>query len=111
MTHFQMYLITRAEVFGFTLAVFGTIILLGVMAVLLFHTVEGMKLPKPWKPCFVASLIMIFLSCLIPSTKSIALIYVVPAIVNNQDVQAIPPELAKLAKLKLEEMVKDSVSK
>lgn len=66
---------------------------------------RGKWLIKRFAPAFfVAALV----AALIPSTKSAAAMYVVPAIVNSEAVQTIPAELTALAKDWLKDLHKDT---
>jgi len=111
LTHFQMYLITRVDTLGLMFSSCGVLATGG--SIVSAYTSYALDLKsRSWCiPIGCLGLIMMFISCLIPTKSDIALIYAVPAIVNNQDVQSIPPELAKLARVKLEEMVKEAVTK
>lgn len=66
--------------------------------------------PFPWKPIVVFSIPFVFaLLCgaawiLTPSTKEYCAIKIIPAIANNEDVQAIGEDLPKLAREWLEEL-------
>lgn len=111
MTHFEMYLITRMDVIQPILVLTG----LAVVALALIRAADHIASPR-WNHkgfrhplCIAAAALLLFFgAALIPSTKDIALIYAVPAIVNNTDIQAIPPELAKLARIEIEKMLKEN---
>ena len=115
LTHFQMYLITRVDTISFMLFMYGAFsLVVGLVVLLVQATVEDasdwvMKV-RSKRIVLIGGLSML-LCAMLPTKSDIALIYAVPAIVNNQDVQSIPPELAKLARVKLEEMVKEAVTK
>lgn len=53
---------------------------------------------------FIFAFIFISLTCMIPSTKQMAIIYVVPKIVNNKQVQEIPKKMLELSTEWLEEL-------
>jgi len=112
LTYFQMYLITMLESFVFLLAVGGA--LLFFFGVFCFFD-KNSSCPEKWTKeikhsvCMWCGVTAIILGLFIPSKKDVAIIYLVPALVNNQDVQAIPPELAKLARVKLEEVTKEAL--
>lgn len=57
----------------------------------------------------VLSAIFLPLAILTPTTKDMAIIYVVPKIVNNDKVQQIPDKLLDLANAKIEEWTKTKV--
>ncbi len=46
-----------------------------------------------------------------PTTKEAVAIYVIPKVVNNEQVQSIPDNLSKLFNVKLEEWVNDTINK
>lgn len=109
MTHFQMYLITRLDSVVILLGmVGGLVILAGVLVCLSKYTGEE-RWAQPLHPIrwMCIGVIMVGVACMIPSKNDIALIYAVPAIVNNEDIQALPPDLAKLARSKIEELLKE----
>jgi len=54
---------------------------------------------------FVGLLIVTF----IPNTKEIAAIYLIPKIVNNEEVKAVPDNALKLLNLKMEEWIEETV--
>jgi len=108
LTHFQMYVITRVDTVCFLSGLIGV---LGLASVLIFGIVELVeddvwpRIINKWINIFIGA---ILLCIAIPTKTDIALIYAIPAIINNQDIQAVPPELAKLARMKLEKMIKDA---
>lgn len=112
LTYFQMYLITKLDSVGFFIGFFG---LMTLAFYLLCSVDKNSSCPEKWTKSlnttrgFVIGFLLLFLSILLPSKSDIALIYTIPALVNNQDVQAIPPELAKLARIKLEKMTKEAI--
>lgn len=68
---------------------------------------ENIKLWNKLKIYLFISSILIFCSIFIPSTKEAIVIYTIPKITNNQDVQQIPANFAKLINEKLQEWMKD----
>lgn len=58
---------------------------------------------------FIFAFIFISLTCMIPSTKQMAIIYVVPKIVNNKQVQEIPKKMLELSTEWLDELSPESV--
>jgi len=115
LTHFQMYLITRVDAISFMLFMYGAFSLAAGFVFTLIQATT--KDARDWvtkvrsKRIALIGGLSLFLCAMLPSKSDISLIYTVPAIVNNQDVQSIPSELAKLARVKLEEMVKEAVTK
>jgi len=54
----------------------------------------------------IICLIFTPISVLIPTSKTMSMIYVLPKIANNEDVKKIPSNIAKLANEALEDMIK-----
>lgn len=69
--------------------------------------VRGCKLQKTGFKWFAFAGVLLFSSCLIPSTRTLAAMVVVPAIVNNTAVQKEAGELYQLAKQALANAVSD----
>lgn len=55
------------------------------------------------------SIIFLSSACFLPSTKEAAAIYLIPKIVNNQQVQKIPDNAIKLLNVKLEQWIDDTM--
>ena len=66
---------------------------------------RGKWLIKRFAPAFFVAVLV---TALIPSTKSAAAMYVVPAIVNSEAVQTIPAELTAIVKDWLKDLHKES---
>jgi hypothetical protein len=47
-----------------------------------------------------------FIAAILPSTREVAMIYVIPKVYNNEDMKEIPANVAKLANEGLEELIK-----
>jgi len=62
---------------------------------------------KPVQRCLAFFVCLFFIACLIPSTKQACLIYVIPKIANNEQVQKIPDKLLELGNKYLDEQLKD----
>lgn len=54
-----------------------------------------------------ATVLFFLLLMFVPSTKQVAMMYTMPAIINNEDVQALPADIVKLARQEIEKMLKD----
>ena len=111
MTHFQMYLILKADSMIRMAALIGVFALVACFITMLVAANYGGWDSFPWRKLVWAAITSVIVFCsafFIPSTKDIALIYAVPTIIGNEDVQAIPPELAKLARAKIDEMLKET---
>jgi len=123
MTHFEMYLITRLDgvctlfggllTAGLTATIIGGIIIAG--SSISCSKEQGAREGRVGRRMAMwgalTSVIFGSLLTLIPTTQDMALIYAVPAIVNNEDVQALPPELAKLARMKIDELLREGEKK
>lgn len=96
-TPFEMYLLTRLDALGFSFFMFGVIGTLAVVA-------TGVNI-KRWAFWFLPIPIgFLLLSVLTPTTKQAAAIIMVPAIVNNEEVQKLPDNILRLANEWLEEL-------
>lgn len=75
------------------------------------HRENSNRLFLLWKKVTLISLPIFIISTLlinlIPSTKELAAIYLIPKIVNNEQVQKIPDNALKLLNGKLEQWIKD----
>lgn len=113
MTHFQMYLITILDgvvALELLLAIgFGTFSLIaafnwGFNSGLYGPSEAGKRIfyKSWWIPVIFSALFAVT-----PSTKQAIAIYVVPKVVNNQDIQAIGEDSLKLVKQWLEDQLED----
>lgn len=113
MSTFLLYLIMQADSIKSSMcAVVAVTAFIGLIALVMwsFTLIEG----HPREPLARRILIILvstflgglFLNALIPSTKSLAVIVVLPAIVNNEAVQGEAKEIYTLAKEALKEMAK-----
>jgi len=101
---FQMYLFTRVD----TLVDFFSFLLFLSFIFLVFKFINEEKLS--FKSSLMGCFFFLFFSLLLiltPSQKDIAMIYIVPAIVNNENVQELPNDIVKLARVQIEKMVED----
>lgn len=63
---------------------------------------------KLWaKVCGIVGSVCIILAILTPNLKEAAAIYLIPKIVNNENVQELPNDATKLLRLKLDEWIND----
>jgi len=121
-TPFNIYLIFQIDSIKHFLTV-ATVIFLSILFVVwfIFNIIRNVckddvekvqiSLPSGLSKTFVIFLICLnFLTCAIPSTKTLCMMYALPAIVNSKVVQTDFPELYDIAlqatKEKLQEMVK-----
>lgn len=121
-TPFQMYLIMKLDSVDKLICaiVFIMFVALGVFLAFMsmnydYSKKEGSAYWNYWKKWFIALAVFIpFLStinALLPSTKDMVIIFAGSAIINNQDVQALPGELVQLARKEIQEMLKPIESK
>lgn len=122
LTETTIYFITRLDdvkaVFHGIVIVSGMLVLASSIAVLILFSDAGTnskliidewkKLIKWWKSvrltCFVLFIVSLVAYALTPTTKEMAAIKVIPAIVNSQDVQEIGQDFKVLAKEWLDEL-------
>lgn len=69
------------------------------------------EIPKQLLPCAYVALFCMFISTFIPSSKSIAMIYIVPKVIESEVVAEDLPELYTLAKEAMEEYIKNENNK
>ena len=66
---------------------------------------------RPWiKPSVITLIISLILSVGVPDTKTLAAIYLLPKIAQNEDVAKLPATTARFLNAKLEEWIQDSLS-
>jgi hypothetical protein len=116
MDYFLIYLATRADslqgalmaltVFLGILTAFGVTIFVAASSRGVGAECWGW-IGKPMKVGLISFLFLIFASVMTPSTKDIAVIYVLPKILHNQELQKIPNNLLKLANNQLEVWIKE----
>lgn len=101
---FEMYLIVKATDVMYLLVLAGMILLIIGALILYAHAIG--EWPTSYKTyiLLIIGTILLILGILIPSTKQIAAIYVVPHILNNEQVQELPNEFLGLAKDWIEEL-------
>lgn len=100
-----IYWVTRADNFhglclsmGLALSIIGGLICLCELGYMRTHkTYYILSVP-------IIGLFFLLLACFIPSTKTIAAMYVLPKIVNNEQIQQIPSKLLDLSNEWLEEL-------
>ena len=114
MTGFDIYLITRLdEVRGFLFFLIIVSLLSGaVLSLAAAHDDDWWPKLKKWiKLSAMATLVSMLLLVFIPTTKEYAAIYLIPKIVNNEQVQKVPENALNLLNTKLQEWVNDTVDR
>lgn len=116
MSHWLIYWITRLDSIESVLSVTLGVL---IVAVLILGTIMCMieydndEIPAFIKKVFKVSLIIIAITvplCIfIPSTKEICAIYLIPKVVNNEEVKKIPDNLLKLLNAKCEAWINDQL--
>jgi len=114
-TEWMIYWITRLDgLQGFFIAI---AVITGIASIILSIAggviagnlgLEGGK--KAWRYLFKtipAALFFILLACLTPTTKEMVAIYAIPKIINNEQIQEMPVNVAELVNNKLKEWMKD----
>lgn len=112
MSAWEVYLFTRLSAVNIIsvilLVVFGLTGFLLTLFGFIEEEPEQKKLGK-WS-LFIAGISMLLL-VIIPTTKEAAAIYLIPKLINNEQVQKIPENAAKLLNAKLDEWIEDSLGK
>lgn len=116
-TSAQIYWITRLTYLNFLFGVPGTICTLGSFVCLLVAAMLGgsaggdeseIEFSKIWfKYGFrsgVIGIILMGISCFIPTTKEMAAILLIPKVANNEQIQKLPGNILTLANEWLEEL-------
>ena len=88
----------------------------GIFAYCAFRFGEADKetadiLIKKIKPLFIVWLIIIIGGLFIPTTKEMAVIYLLPKVAHNEGIQKIPNQALKLLNFKLQEWLDDRTVK
>lgn len=133
MTAWQIYLFTRLGSINTILGIaFGVGLLLSLCLIIAYLisymkvqqlTAEGITRDdssyfKEWdswlstwrslcKKVLPVYIIVVVLAVAVPTQKEVAAIYLIPKVANNEDMQKIPADAAKIMRLKLDEWVKD----
>lgn len=114
MTPTTIYLLMQADTLKETISfLFGisVVILFGVIIVSVIYadaTLEEQKAIAKFRKWFVAVFFsLIILDTAMPSSKTIAAMYAVPAVVNNEQVQQLPEEILMFVRDFLKEHTKE----
>jgi hypothetical protein len=73
------------------------------------HEDEYPKMKRFIKKANIVMLITALLCIFIPSPKQIAAIYLIPKIVNNEDVKNVPDKVLRLMNEKLDQWIEDTL--
>lgn len=78
-------------------ALAGTVVLFFLGAAIGGDILDSNKLLQTYKKFTIFIAIMWAVTCLVPSQKEIAAIYIIPKVINNEDISKLPSNLAELA--------------
>ncbi len=110
MTGWDVYWFTRLDAI-FVFFVFMAIMLgITLMTVGIVTSIDGewKKVKKWFFRGVVAFTVCLLVLMFVPTTKQAAAIYLLPKIVNNNQVQHIPENFAKLLNAKMEQWIRDT---
>lgn len=117
MSHGLVYWVTRLDSLasaGLFLVIPSTLVMIIVITGFAINE-WGEDMEKQAKKAFKVALTTLMISAIItvfiPTTKEAAAIYLIPKIANNEDVQKMPDNVAKILNSKLEEWIDDTVGK
>ena len=115
MSYKFVYLLTRLDavntyIEGMSVISIIAISIIGLVIIICFAAEEMNIYPKVKKFLF-AFIIMLFVSSslqiIVPTTKEAAVIYLLPKMANNEDVQKIPQNAFKLLNTQMEKWLKE----
>ena len=117
MTWQMVYWITRLDALKIVLAVcavacvvIGIVCLIGLMSSAIDE--DGEKAKRWGKQSIwpiVLFLVFLLFDAFLPSTKEACAIYLIPKVVNNEEVQKVPQNALKLLNAKLEEWIDEQI--
>ena len=99
-----IYWVTRADNFQTFFIVLSSILIFSGLFVLVVNLTESKSLNYWLLICPLLGLFLFFVACFIPSTKVLAAMYILPKVVNNEQIQQIPTKLLDLTNEWLEEL-------
>lgn len=103
-----LYLISIIDNVRTLLAIGGALGLIWAFIIAFFIMAETEdEIPKQLLPCAYVALFCMFISTFIPSSKSIAMIYIVPKVLESKVIAEDLPELYTLAKEAMKEYIKE----
>jgi hypothetical protein len=112
-TSWDVYWITRLDAIGIVLGIFVTIFtVLSIFAWIPTITDDFVpEIKRFYKLAVVVLIVSLLGFAFIPSTKEAAAIYMIPKIVNNEQVQKLPDNAMKFLNGKFEEWINDMADK
>lgn len=111
MEWWQIYLFTLADGFDMFFGIIGPLILtfLPIAAFAFCLNECYINIKKYLKIAFAVGLLFCLLSLLIPNTKELVAIYLIPKITKNETVSNLPAKMADLLDKKLDEWINDTM--
>lgn len=110
LTSWEIYWITRLESIGISMLIISVVSLF-IFIVTFFkylkHDIDSLY----YKFSISVFVISIFIASMIPSTKEMAAIYVLPKIVNNEKIQGIPDKILDLSNKWLDDLIRNQNEK
>ena len=115
MTHFEMYLFTRLDNLCTVLCVTAFSLIVVLILLSIFYGVSRMdrhddvaeKCLQGVKKTLLPAIVFVLLAVAVPTQKEAAAIYLIPKLVNNEQVQDIAGKSLDILTLKLNEWVAD----
>jgi len=124
MNAFQIYCLLKLDALSHLFGVLGTLMLLYAAGVMLFCGISASENmidyseyynthAKKTKPVLIGILgsIILLIGILMPSTKEMSAIIIVPKIVNNEEIQKIPNKIIGIANEWLDELKPNKAEK
>lgn len=110
MDYFLVYLILRLDtlscIVGISTVIAGIFFIVTILIYVLNDDEDICDRVKPWsKPFFIVFCVFLFSNVLVPDTKQAAVVYCLPKVVNNEQVQKIPDNLLRLANTWIDEAI------
>ena len=86
---------------------------MGTIGYVITGDVDGWKKVEKWKSplkkLWIATLITGFLAAVTPTTKQAAVIWLLPKVVNNEQVQAVPEKALRLLNQQMDQWLEDNL--
>lgn len=102
-----IYLIGIVDVTKLVFGFIGGMLIIFLFAAMMIMFPINIKITKTIKFSFIGACFLYIVSALIPSSGTIAAMYLVPKLAQNKALQHIPGDAAKLLDSKLKEWAKD----
>ena len=115
MTHFEMYLFTRLDNLCPALRITASSLIVALIALIVFYGMSKLnyddgvaeKCLRGFKRTLLPAVVFVLFAVAVPTQKEAAAIYLVPKLVNNEQVQDIAGKSLDILTLKLNEWVAD----